>query len=236
MALPEGLVEIEPLTNTVDGVVEIFRDPVSDLGGQSSDFFDLVEEDVDGSGLILFVFKGKRNWIKTSVSKTPFSFTKKALASMTSPHFAQVLVIRGSDGYPLSDKEIKNISGLLNNRLKDTPTHLITSYITVNPDTVEAEIIADNVVDDIIEILSHTLGLDVARPAFVDNQAVIPAAELQSGTDSTVMNGLTVTLQTKLVDDDEPEEGLEYTSIRVVTADGKTVVFASTGSGNTVNE
>lgn len=231
MLLESGLIEIEPLTHSGQGgFVEIFKSPTSEDWDNGVDELDLVDygADEDGSGLILFIYKGKRNWIKTSVSKTPFTFLKKALTTLDPAFFDSVILIRGAAGYPLSDKEIKNLSAKLNTRLKDTGTHFISSYVTsVEENDKAIAAILDNALKDVVEILSYN-GLDTVKKVRPPEEPK-ELNQLQSGTSLVVVNGLDVIVQTKLVDENNPEAGLDYVSVRVSSPEGKSVVYASTG-------
>lgn len=238
MLAESGLIELEPLTHSGQGgFIEIFKSPTRQDWANGLDELDLVDytADEDGTGLILFVYKGKRNWIKTSVSKVPFSFLKKTLATIDPAFLDTVLLIRGTSGYPLSDKEVKTLASKINFRLKDTEMHFISSYANT-PEEKDAVSLAilHNALEDIVEVLEYE-GYDVSKK-------VAPAEEpkeieeLQSGVTSVVINGVTVTVQTKLSDENAPEDGLDYISVRVSSSEGKSLVYASTGLLNTSDE
>jgi hypothetical protein len=238
MLAESGLIEIEPLTNSGSGgFIEIFKSPTRQDWANGLDELDLVDytADEDGTGLILFVYKGKRNWIKTSVSKVPFSFLKKTLATMDPAFLDTVLLIRGTSGYPLSDKEVKTLASKINVRLKDTEMHFISSYAnTLEEKNATNLAILENALKDIVEVLSYE-GYDVAKKVEPDAEPK-EVEELQSGVTSVVVNGITLTVQTKLTNENAPEEGLDYVSVRISSPEGKSLIYASTGFLNNSEE
>lgn len=233
METPSSLVQVKLTHSEETPVVEVFRTPTpGDFWDDDYDTDAGWNTDSEGSGLILYLYKGNRTWVKTSVSKTPFAFLKKALLTEAdSPYLTSVLVVRGTTDYPLTDKEIKNLAGMLNNRFKDTPLASFTSYTTVSDETPETHRILSNLLNDVVDTVTE-LGFNTTQTVKPEPEEPL-ISDVKSGNETVVLNGVRVTVQTKLADENNPERGLGFASVRLTDVTGKTIIYSSTGTSTT---
>lgn len=230
MSFANGLIKI-PSTD-LEGVeqtpvYEIFRTVTPD------EFFDADPQwfdDNDSYGLIIYLFKGNREWIKTSVSKTPFAFVKKnILLEAASGYLEGALIIRGTSDFPYTDKEIKTLSGLIINKLRSTRVSAFSSYSTIGEMNDEIELVFNNAVSDFMSIVSKNdwvqLNIEEIEPTKVDTEP----GELVSGNETLTVNGLTLNITTRLINENSPEEGVGFVSVRVTAPDGKNILYTSSG-------
>jgi hypothetical protein len=225
----KNLLQIQNLPNIENTpVIEIFRNPTAeDFWAPKYDADADWNLDNEGTGLIIYLFKGNRSWAKTSVSKTPFSYLKKNILAQSS-YLTNVIIVRGTEDYPLAEKESKTLSGLLIERLKNTEVAGFSSYTTVSVESEETQNILDNIIAD-LETIITAFGYDLTKTEIEDNSSGLNVEDLKSGTETVVINGLKVTVQTKLNDDNDPTQGIAYTSVRLNNADDVSVLFASSG-------
>lgn len=209
-------------------VVEIFASKPSGI------FVDVTVEpaqpyDIDGSGLILYFYEGNRSWVKTSISKTPLTYAKKALlAEVDNEYLKNVVIVRGTPDFPLADKEIKHLSALFSNLVKDTNLTGFSSYTTLTSETPELTAILNNVVLDLKNIVEQ-FGFDITKRVIETDVNDLRVEDLQSGNTELVIHGLRVNMYTKLVNDNNPENGLEYVGVTVTHPDGKKILVTSAG-------
>ena len=231
MSFANGLIKIP--TAGLKGVEEtpvydIFRTVTPD------EFFDADPQwfdDNDSYGLIVYLFKGNREWVKTSVSKTPFSFLKKnILLEAANGYLEGALIIRGTSDFPFTDKEVKTLSGLIINKLRSTKVSAFSSYSTIGELNEELELVLNNAVTDFNTIVSTHNWVDIDLTEItVDKPATVPG-EVSSGNETLTINGLTLNIVSRLVNDNAPSEGVGFVSIRVTDPEGKNLLYASSGS------
>lgn len=224
MQFPETLIPVDDAVRIEEaGLCELFVTP------PDVDEDDIVHlpwvQDVEGHGLILYVHRGKRDWVSSSVSKTPFAYLQKALnASVDFTYLESVFVFRGVDGYPLSEVELKYVASALNEKLKDTSvSSRLVAYTApeIKDDTVRT--LLDDAVLDILDAFIF-LGLDVTPKSTDDS---VHVDEVRSGVTEVKANGLLFTVATKLKDENDREAGLESLSIRVSDSVKKIVSFST---------
>lgn len=224
MQFPETLIPVDDAVRIEEsGLCELFVTP-PDVDDDDSVHLPWVQ-DVEGHGLILYVNRGKRDWVSSSTSKTPFAYLQKALnTTVDFGYLESVFVFRGVDGYPLSEVELKYVSSILNEKLKDTSvSSRLVAYTApeIKDSTVRAML--DGAVLDILDAFV-LLGLDIT-PKVLDVPAV--NEEVRSGTAEVQVNGLTLTVVTKLKDENDREAGLESISVRVSDSAKKIISFSS---------
>jgi hypothetical protein len=224
-----NLIQIKDLERIEETpVIEVYRNPSSeDFWAAGYDNDAAWNGDIEGTGLIVYLYKGNRSWAKTSVSKTPFSYLKKSLANQ-STYLTNVIVVRGTEDYPLTEKESKNLSALLLDRFKDTSVAGFSSYTTISAENDETQTILDNVIADLTTVISG-FGYDLNKTENPEPASEINIEDLKSGSETVIVNGLKVTVQTKLNDDNDPNQGIAYTSVRVTNSEDVSVLYASTG-------
>ncbi len=180
--------------------------------------------DVEGAGLIIYVYQGNRAWFRTSVSKTPFAYLKKSLVNLDQAYLKQIFLVRGTSDYPLTEKEIKTLSGMLFERFKDTSVATFTSYTTVYDETDETKTILNNALADVVDLFVAT-GLDVEKRV----APPVEQGEFGTGTETFKVNGVELTVNTHLADDSDPSKGLGFVSVKVVTEAGEQLLYVSSG-------
>lgn len=231
MSFANGLIKIP--TPSLKGaeetpVYDIFRTVTPD------EFFDADPQwfdDNDSYGLIIYLFKGNREWVKTSVSKTPFAFLKKnILLEAANGYLEGALIIRGTSDFPLTDKEVKTLSGLIINKLRSTKVSAFSSYSTIGELNDELELVLNNAVTDFTTIVSTHNWVDIDLTETVVEKIETEPGEVSSGNETVTINGLTLNVVTRLINDNDPTEGVGFVSIRVTDPDGKNLLYASSGA------
>lgn len=225
-------VPMEQITHMVDVTnsivtaddIEIYSEP------NPADFWeeDFVDpgwnEDVDGTGLVVFVYEGKRSWVKTTISKTPFNYMRKALQPAPPENLKHVYVIRGNMLFPLMDAEIKSLSGLIINRLKDTSLAGFSTYTTVSSLSTKMLTMLNHVVDNFVSILEEAeYDLTVHTPNSVEE-------DIRNGTTVFKGAGYTATVSLMLKDENDPSQGAGFISVRVNDATGGNLLTTTVGS------
>lgn len=214
-----------PLPSHLNEYIELYRNPsTEDFWLDSYDSTAGWPQDVEGSGLIIYMYKAKRLWIKNSISKTPFSFLKKSL-EIPNPQLTNVLIIKGTQEYPLTETETKTLSGLLVNRLKNTEVAVFTSYSSVPQLTPVKETFLNEIITVTAETLT-TQGYDVS----VKEPSSPTPNEVRTFTETYETNGTKISVSVKLRNEDLPEEGISYASIRLTDDKGNTIISANTGT------
>lgn len=176
--------------------------------------------DVEGSGLVLLFHKSKkRQWVTVSVSKTPFTYVKRGLKTISS-YVTDMMIVRGEDGFPLTDKEAKTLSGLL--VAESGQTVFLTSYTTIFDTTPELSETFNKVVNQVIKF-GNKQGF-FFKEANSDGE---PSADFVTGTQVVKVDGLTVTITTELSNPDEPESGLNSISIKCVDRNNNVVLYSN---------
>lgn len=224
MQFPETLIPVDDAVRIEEsGLCELFITP-PDVDDDDSVHLPWVQ-DVEGHGLILYVNRGKRDWVSSSTSKTPFVYLQKALnTTVDFGYLESVFVFRGIDGYPLSEVELKYVASMLNERLKDTSvSSRLVAYTAPEIKDLAVRTMLDDAVLDILDAFI-LLGLDV-EPKLSETPAA--TEETRSGTAEVQVNGLTLTVATKLKDENDREAGLESISIRVSDSVKKIVSFST---------
>lgn len=205
--------------------IELFRNPSPD--DFWSDDYDAGGDwnlDSEGAGLIVYCYTGKRQWVKTSVSKTPFSFLKKQLDSQPE-YLTHVLVVKGTPEYPLTDSEIKTVSGLLVNRMKNTEVASFSSYTTVGSQTPGTMGLLEDAVERLATLLNEfEYDLTVSEPE------TKTAEELRTFSEVFESNGVITTVQVKLSDDENPDKGVQFVSVKVTDTLNVPLLYANSGT------
>lgn len=232
---PETLIPAEYSDRTTeDGYAQIFVNPpeVEKLPG---DITLPWKDDVEGNGLIIYVYKGKRTWITSSISKVPFSYLKKALNSTIDlTYLEKIYLIRGEKDFPLSDSECKTIATKIHNHLKNTNISSRISYTTPGQLSESEEKFADNIYLDLIDNFKND-GFDLTEK--FENKSTNEPNELKSGNETITTNGLITTIQTRLKDENDPSKGLETISVRVqLEKTQETLLSTSIGLPDNVSE
>lgn len=238
MQMPDALIPIDDAPRTeVDGFVQIFTNPPEI--DEDDPFADpsirlFWNEEVEGNGVILYVYKGRRTWVTSSLSKIPFTALKKALtATVDYDHLEQVYLIRGARDYPLSDTEAKTLLVMLNNRFKDTSVSSRINYASAPQISEKSQKIIEDAFEDIVEALIAS-GLDLTKPEAAEP---VEGQELFSGIDEVVLNGVRVTVQTKLKNENNPSEGIGFISVKAsVDSTGDSLLYSSSGNVTTTGD
>lgn len=213
------------MPESLQNYVEIHRNPQSTDDFWSEDY-DVTQEwpkDVDGAGLIVYVYQSLRTWVKTSVSKTPFAFLKKSLDAQPDT-LTDVFVIKGTPEYPLTEAEMKALSGLLTNRLKDTETTIFTSYTTVPSMSDRTTKFLTDALNEITSLFVDA-GLNVTPQQTTEEEK----EQLRTTTETYEHNGVKTTVSVKLKNDNDPTEGVSYVYVRVTDTENNTLITANTG-------
>jgi hypothetical protein len=232
---PETMIPVDDMTRTeADGLAEIFVNPpdIADDDPFAENVRLPWKTDIEGHGVILYVFKGKRTWVGGSVSKVPFSYLRKALdTTVDFEYLENVFLVRGTDGYPLSEREAKAILSMLNTRFKDTRVSSRVSYTSAVQLNEEEERVVENIFLDLVEALEAT-GLNLTK--LTPEHVVAEGQTLLSGSGEVTVNGVKLAVQTRLKDENDPTQGLQYFSVRGTIEDtGENVLFTSTGEVST---
>ena len=229
MPVTANISQVKNLPNIEDTpVVEVFHNtPKTDSWLDDLPDDDTVAlTDIDGAGLIIYLYQGNRAWFKTSVSKTPLSYLKKSLTTTDSTYFRNVILVRGTADYPLTEKEVKTLSGMLYERLKNTSVAGFTSYTTISEEKPETQTILSNTLEDLLSLIA-SYGFDVTE----ENQETqnSTTTEYATGTQIVDINGVQINITTKLKNEENPSEGLKYVSIKVTDSEGEPLLYTSSG-------
>lgn len=108
--LPENIAHIS--TQTMQTIPENTQNRVEiiTLTNITSEGFPELEQhkEIDGYSVILVLKEGERKWIEVSLSKQPITYLNQARNKtryLGDPHLKQILILRGEDGYPLTELE-----------------------------------------------------------------------------------------------------------------------------------